>query len=67
MISIPLSRYREFKYDRSKGTRWGQQFYEYMELQKITSHIAKVWCDKLYEQTSNTGRKMVLAVIDHNN
>lgn len=66
-MSIPMSRYRYFTFDKNLGTRWGQQFYDYMKLEKITSPFDKVWCDSLYQKNASQGRQMVLAVIDHQN
>lgn len=66
-IAIPKSAYNRFKFNKDLGTRWGQQFYDFMELQKVTDPFDKVWCDKLYEANAHVGRQMVLIVLDHNN
>lgn len=64
---IPASAYYRFVYDKTLGTRWGQQFYEYMGLHKITNPFDKVWCDKMYEVGTHMGRQMVLSSLDQNN
>ena len=66
-MSIPASAYYRFVYDKTLGTRWGQQFYEFMELHKITNPFDKVWCDKMYEVGTHMGRQMVLSSLDRNN
>lgn len=66
-MSIPKSRLDRFVYDRDLGTRWGQQFYDYMELHKVTDPFNKVWCDKLYEVRDQLARQMVLNSLDHQN
>lgn len=67
MISIPLSRFKAFSHTRTDGRRWGQHFYDYMELGKVTSGFDKVWCDKLYQVNDVQARQMVLNVIDYDN
>lgn len=66
-MTIPKSRFNQFQYKRELGTRWGQQFYEFMELHKVTDPFDKLWCDKLYEANHILGRQMVLIALDHNN
>lgn len=66
-ISIPMSRYRAFTKDRTDARRWGQQFYDFMKLEKVTDPDNKVWCDALYNAKEHVARQMVLASIDHNN
>lgn len=65
-LSIPISCFRRFE-KKDNGQRWGQQFYEYMELHKVTSPFDKVWCDALYNASDVTARQMVLNAIDHGN
>lgn len=65
-LSIPFSRYKSFQRKPNAG-RFGQQFYEHMELHKVTNPEDKEWCDKLYNIADKYGRQMVLAAIDHAN
>ena len=66
-MTIPMSRYYRFVYDKTKGTRWGQQFYEFMDLHKVTNPFDKAWCDGMYNASTHIGRQMVLANIDREN
>lgn len=66
-ITIPLSRYRAFARPANSPQRWGQMFYEFMELHKVTDKDNKIWCDMLYNASDRTARQMVLASIDHSN
>ena len=66
-MTVPASTYYRFVYDKALGTRWGQQFYDYMGLHKITNPFDKAWCDGMYQAGAPVGRQMVLAALDHNN
>lgn len=66
-MSVPISLYKRFVFNKEDSRRWGQQLYDFMELHKVTNSFDKVWCDKLYEQGPYIGRQMVLAVMDHTN
>ena len=63
-ITIPRSRYNQFQ-RVPNAQRWGQQFYEFMELHKVTDPDNKIWCDLLYNASDRTARQMVLASLDH--
>ena len=62
-ISIPLSRFNQFV--PAPGKRWGQSFYDFMQLHKITSTEAKVWSDRLYNAKDDVAKQMVKTSIDH--
>ncbi len=64
-MTIPFSRYKGFEHTRADGRRWGQHFYDYMELSKVNDELAKFWCDQLYIADDVTARRTVLNVIDH--
>ena len=65
-LSIPATRVKAFR-KTLNGLRWGQEFYGFMELHKLTSPAAKAWCDKLYNADDETAKKMVASVTDHAN
>lgn len=64
-VSIPVSAWNRFVYDRQDPRRWGEQFYDYMELHLVTSSFDKVWCDGMRRTGSKTGRQMVMVALDH--
>lgn len=66
-ISIPMSRYKQFGRIPANGQRFGQQFYDFMELHKVQDPDNKVWCDALYQASDHVARQMVLASVDQNN
>lgn len=66
-LSIPKSTFYRFTFDESLGTRYGQQFYDYMGFQKITNPFDKVWCDQLYNTSRHIARQMILNALDHDN
>lgn len=57
-IEIPKSRFDEFcKIAKEpNGQRFGQRFYNFMELHKVTSPANQGWADKLYNATDVQGR-----------
>lgn len=65
-LTIPESRLKAFR-KAEDDQRWGQAFYDYMELHKITEPVNKAWCDKLYCAGFIDARKMVHSVLDRNN
>lgn len=66
-ITIPLSRWKQFGRVQANGQRMGQQFYEFMQLHKITDADNKVWCDTLYNASDKAARQMILASVDQTN
>lgn len=66
-ISIPYSRFKAFQHNQNDGRRYGQHFYDYMELHKATSAFDKLWCDKLYNANNKLARQMILNAIDFEN
>lgn len=67
MLTVPMSRYKQFEHDPSLGKRWGQAFYDFMQFEKVTNPFDKAWCDQLYVARDVIARQMVLNVIDHAN
>ena len=65
-IVIPLSRWKQFGRIPANGQRMGQQFYDFMELHKITNADDRVWCDGLYNASDKAARQMILASVDQN-
>lgn len=65
-ITIPRSRFNQFRYDPACGLRWGQAFYAFMQFEKVTSNANKEWCDRLYAAKDNQAKNMVRKVIDDN-
>ena len=43
--------------------RWGQQFYEFMRLNKVTNQDDAAWCNKLYNAPDDVAKRMVCAVM----
>lgn len=66
-ITIPKTRFDQFRFDPNSGLRYGQAFHQFMGLEKITSNANREWCDKLYNANDNQARNMVKKVIDPNN
>lgn len=66
-LTIPASTYYRFQFDPELGTRYGQQFYDYMAFQKITNPFDRVWCDKIYNAPQHIVRQMILTVLDNAN
>lgn len=66
-ISIPKSTFHRFTFDDTLGTRYGQQFYDYMGLEKITDPFNKLWCDQIYNASHHIARQMILTALDHDN
>lgn len=66
-FSIPQSRYEQFciEYDETKGQRWGQAFYDFMQAHKIVQDAW--WWDRLYNAKSGHARSMVRALLDFRN
>jgi hypothetical protein len=66
-LSIPLSRYREFRkqYIQQNGLRFGQAFYNYMELHKVTSE--KEFCDTLFNASDVIAVSMIEGIVDYRN
>lgn len=64
-ITIPLSRWKQFGRVPANGQRTGQQFYDFMELDKVTDPDNRVWCDTLYNASDKAARQMILASVDH--
>lgn len=62
-IKFPLSRVVAFKPADHKR-RWGQQFYDYMELDKVTSSPNREYCDKIYNAPRDEAERMVENRID---
>lgn len=63
-ITIPMSRYKQFTRVQANGQRFGQQFYDFMELDKVKDKDNRIWCDTLYNAGDHIARQMVLASID---
>jgi hypothetical protein len=66
-IVIPKTRFSQFRHT-NPNLRWGQEFHQFMGLEKITSDPNKIWCDRLYnEPNAARARAMVLQQIDVEN
>lgn len=66
MITIPLSTYKKF-HRKNKALRWGQEFYIFMEFDKITNSEDKIFVDKLYIVKDETAMAMIKEKIDYGN
>lgn len=65
MITFTATMVKEFeKQPRDLNLRWGQQFHQYFNLDKITSKH-KIWCDTLYNAADEEAKRMVKAHTDH--
>ena len=67
-VVIPLWRYNDFCQVRKApdGRRWGQHFYDYLEMHKMTSPANKAWADRLYQEPNErTARAMVIVRLDN--
>jgi len=65
VLTFPASRVNQFRFDPNSGLRWGQSFYDFMQLDKCTQD--REFCDKLYNATDETAKDMVRDRIDTNN
>ena len=63
MMQFPKTRVMDFRHT-NKAQRWGQAFYDYMELHKVTDPDEKVFCDKLYNADNDTAKMMVASRTD---
>lgn len=64
-LTIPVSRYKRFV-KKNEFMRFGQEFYNYMDLHKIVSEPNKSFCDKLYVADDAKAHKMIQSILDHN-
>jgi len=63
---IPYTQIRQFRRTNT-DQRWGQEFYDFMKLEKVQDPEDKAWCDELYNEPDDARAKvMVLARIDYN-
>ena len=65
-ITFPFSRVAGFV-PKPNGQRWGQQFHEYMGLEKITNPTDKDVCDKIYNLPRDEAERIVNLRIDYMN
>lgn len=65
MISFPLSRVKKFV-KRDNNLRYGQEFYVFMALEKVTNPADVVFCDRLYEADGDLAKAMIASVTDPN-
>lgn len=52
---------------KDKNLRWGQAFYDFMKLHKITNPEDKIFCDRLYNAEDGEAKHMVMARLDFRN
>lgn len=65
-VFIPHSQVIEFnKNPVAKGLRWGQAFYDYMKMDKVTNPDYRAWADKLYNASDKEAKVMVTQVTDY--
>ena len=70
-IQFPRSRIVQFykenpDWHTAKGLRFGQAFYNFMQLEKVTNAADKAFCDKLFNADSLTAQRMVIERTDWN-
>ena len=65
VITFPKSAVDKFRHN-NKALRWGQSFYQYMKLDKVTNPQDKEFCDRLYEATDEKAMVMVTSRTDKN-
>lgn len=63
MITFQKSRVDEFRHT-NKSLRWGQAFYSYMKLHKVTYPQDKEFCDRLYNASDEVAKQMVASRLD---
>ncbi len=64
MLTFPRSRVDGFKHT-NKHLRWGQAFYQYMQLHKCQQDY--MFCQRLYNAPDEVAQAMVKERIDENN
>lgn len=65
MITFAKSKVDAFQH-HNKHLRWGQAFYGFMKLSKVTNPQDKEFCDRLYNATDDKAKAMVQSRLDHN-
>lgn len=63
MITFSKTEVDKF-FHKNKHLRYGQEFYHYFKLEKITGED-KPFCDKLYVAEDNDAKSMIASRIDH--
>lgn len=58
-LTFPQSQIKQF-HQTNPHLRWGQAFHQHMQLEKITSGINKVWCDRLYYESDDEKAKAMV-------
>lgn len=67
MITFPNTQYKKFNHANA-SLRWGQAFYNFMKLHKVTNPQDKEFCDRIYnEADDNRARMMVISRLDLQN
>lgn len=70
-LTIPLSRVVEFRkahpHTSGQVLRYGQAFYNYMQLSKVTSAENQPFLDRLHAADGDTAVKMIESITDYEN
>ena len=66
MITFTKSKVDAFKH-LNTHLRWGQAFFGYMKLEKVTNQQDKEFCDRLYNATDEKAKAMVASRLDRSN
>lgn len=66
MLTFSKSEVNNFRF-KDDGQRYGQSFYNYFKLHKITNSQDKLFCDKLYNADYETAKVMISSRIDNEN
>lgn len=59
MLTFSKSEVSQFRHS-NKSKRWGQAFFDYFKLGKITNPQDKEFCDRLYNEINDTKAKAMV-------
>lgn len=63
MLTFSASEVKRFVHN-NKAKRWGQDFYDFMKLDKVKNPQDKHFCDKLYNAEESVAKAMVKSRTD---
>ena len=65
MIMFSATKVASFK-NTDKALRYGQAFYDFMQLHKVTDPVDKIFCDRIYEAEESLAKGLIQSRIDSN-
>ena len=65
MIMFPATSVANFR-RTNLALRYGQEFHQYMKLEKVTDPKDKLFCDRLFNANDKLAKKMITSRTDNN-